>query len=115
MRLRVFCLAASVFALAPAFSQTRVTAADYQRAEKFMTYNTASLVVRSGVRPNWLPGDRFWRTVRPVAEPAFRGLLRLSVTGAEHVPQSGPVVFVANHQSLWDIPAIGSAQPRAAK
>jgi len=60
-----------------------------------------------------LPGDRFWRTVRPVAEPAFRGLLRLSVTGAERVPRSGPVVFVANHQSLWDIPALGAAQPRA--
>jgi 1-acyl-sn-glycerol-3-phosphate acyltransferase len=40
-------------------------------------------------------------------------MLRLSVTGAEHVPRRGPVVFVANHQSLWDIPALGAAQPRA--
>ena len=60
-----------------------------------------------------LPGDRFWRTVRPVAGPLFNGMLRLSVTGAEHVPRRGPVVFVANHQSLWDIPALGAAQPRA--
>jgi dienelactone hydrolase len=37
-----------------------VTAADYARAEKFMGYNTAPLVFRSSVRPNWLPGDRFW-------------------------------------------------------
>ena len=48
-----------------------------------------------------------------VAGPLFRGMLRLRVTGAEHVPRSGPVVFVANHQSLWDIPALGAAQPRA--
>lgn len=25
-----------------------------------MTYNTAPLVLRSGVRPNWLSGERFW-------------------------------------------------------
>jgi len=37
-----------------------LTAADYAQAEKFMAYNTAPLVLRSGVRPNWLPGDRFW-------------------------------------------------------
>jgi len=37
-----------------------LTAADYARAEKFMPHNVASLVLRSGVRPNWLPGDRFW-------------------------------------------------------
>jgi cytidylate kinase len=60
-----------------------------------------------------LPGDRFWRFVRPWAGPLFRGLLRLRVRGAGHVPRSGPVVFVSNHQSLWDIPALGSAQPRA--
>jgi dipeptidyl-peptidase-4 len=40
-----------------------LTAADYARAEKFMTYNTAPLVLHGGVRPTWLPGDppdRFW-------------------------------------------------------
>src|SRR3954452_234622 len=41
-------------------AQQRFTAADYQRAEKFMTYNTAPLVLNSGVRPNWLPDERFW-------------------------------------------------------
>ena len=29
------------------------------------------------------------------------------------MPRSGPLLLVANHQSLWDIPAIGAAQPRA--
>jgi dipeptidyl-peptidase-4 len=37
-----------------------ITAADYARAEKFMSYNTNPLVLRSGVRPNWLPDERFW-------------------------------------------------------
>jgi len=60
-----------------------------------------------------LPGDAFWRIVRPVAEPLFKGLLRIRVRGAERVPRTGPVVFVSNHQSLWDIPALGAAQPRA--
>ena len=34
-----------------------LTAADYARAEKFMTYNTTPLVLRTGVRATWLPGD----------------------------------------------------------
>ena len=36
------------------------TADDYARAEKFMPYKTAPLVLHSGIRANWLPGDRFW-------------------------------------------------------
>jgi len=64
-------------------------------------------------QPPFVPGDTFWRLVRPWGGPAIRGLLRLHVTGAELVPRTGPVVFVANHQSLLDIPAIGAAQPRA--
>jgi dipeptidyl aminopeptidase/acylaminoacyl peptidase len=46
-------------------SAPAVTAADYQRAEKFLTYNTAPLVFHR-VRATWLPGDRFWyRNVGP--------------------------------------------------
>jgi 1-acyl-sn-glycerol-3-phosphate acyltransferase len=60
-----------------------------------------------------VPGDRFWKVVRPWAAPIFNGLLRTRVSGRELVPRKGPVVFVANHQSLWDIPALGCAQPRA--
>src|SRR5947209_5878014 len=36
------------------------TAADYARAEKMMGYNTTPLVFHSGVRPTWLPDERFW-------------------------------------------------------
>ena len=65
-------LAASLLAGSAAFAQSAaeppraLTAADYSRAEKFMTYNTTPLVFRSGVRPTWLPGDpadRFWYRV----------------------------------------------------
>ena len=36
-----------------------LTSADYQRAEKFMGYNTSPLVFHN-VRAHWLPDDRFW-------------------------------------------------------
>jgi dipeptidyl aminopeptidase/acylaminoacyl peptidase len=44
-------------------SPRALTSADYARAEKFMNYNTTPLVLRSGVRPTWLPDDRFWYRV----------------------------------------------------
>ena len=63
-------LAASLFTTISVVAQQRaadaprtLTAADYARAEKLMAYNTAPLVFRSGVRPSWLPGDRFWYRV----------------------------------------------------
>ena len=37
-----------------------LTAADYARAERFLRDNVTPLVLKAGVRPNWLPGDRFW-------------------------------------------------------
>ena len=40
-----------------------LTAADYARAEKFMTYNTAPLVYGAGVRPTFLKDGRFWYRV----------------------------------------------------
>src|SRR6266542_1396162 len=44
-------------------SSRAMTAADYARAEKFMTWNATPLVYRSGVRPTWIEGDRFWYRV----------------------------------------------------
>src|SRR4051794_26604537 len=60
MNFSLRCLAATLLALASASAQQKYTTADYQRAEKFMGYNTTPLVLRSGVRPNWLPDERFW-------------------------------------------------------
>jgi dipeptidyl aminopeptidase/acylaminoacyl peptidase len=64
-------LAFSLLALCPVFAQTRFTAAEYARAEKFMGYNTNPLVVRSGVRPNWLPDERFWYRVTTATGSEF--------------------------------------------
>jgi dipeptidyl aminopeptidase/acylaminoacyl peptidase len=37
-----------------------LTANDYARAERFMSYNTQPLVFRTAVRATWLAEDRFW-------------------------------------------------------
>src|SRR5437899_4513397 len=37
-----------------------LTAADYARAERFMSYNTAPLVLHSAGRPTWTSDNRFW-------------------------------------------------------
>src|SRR5436190_9618333 len=63
MKQSVCYLAATLLALASASAQQKFSATDYQRAEKLMGYNTTSLVLRSGVRPNWLPDERFWYRV----------------------------------------------------
>ena len=55
--------AAVVLAALALPAQQKLTTADYQRAEKMMTGNTSPLVYRSGVRPNWLPDERFWYRV----------------------------------------------------
>lgn len=56
--------AVGLFIALPCFAQQKaLTADDYARAEKFMSYNTAPLVLRAGVRPTWLPDGRFWYRV----------------------------------------------------
>ncbi|MGA7786359.1 MAG: DPP IV N-terminal domain-containing protein, partial [Candidatus Acidiferrales bacterium] len=70
-------LAALFMVAAPAFAQQgsgstapqALTADDYARAEKFMGYNTTPLVFRSGVRPNWLPDERFWYRIVTSVKP----------------------------------------------
>ena len=63
MKPSVCCLAVTLLAIASASAQQKFTAADYARAEQLMGYNTTPLVLRSGVRPNWLPDERFWYRV----------------------------------------------------
>ena len=58
--LRSFVLAAALAAAIPFVAQQRLTSADYARAEKSMNYNTTPLMFGSGVRPTWLPDERFW-------------------------------------------------------
>jgi dipeptidyl-peptidase-4 len=61
MRSSMFAILICAAGIPPAGAQQRVfTAADYARAEKFMAYNTAPLVLHAGVRATWLADDRFW-------------------------------------------------------
>lgn len=45
----------------------------------------------------------------------FKVLWRWKVEGLENFPAAGPVVVVANHVSIWDPVAVGSALPRQIK
>ncbi len=60
-RLPLIALALIVFTVS-GLAQSALTAADYARAEKMLSYNTAPLVDRAAVRPTWLPDGRFWYT-----------------------------------------------------
>src|SRR5436305_10961181 len=51
---------------------------------------------RRGV--NWVV---YW-VARAVLQPFFLVYFRLSRLGREHVPESGPVIFAANHRSFLD-------------
>jgi hypothetical protein len=71
MTARRWCMAGGLWLLlvsedAQAQSPPRVlTADDYARAERFLSYHTAPLVLNAGVRVTWLPDGRFWyRTTR---------------------------------------------------
>jgi dipeptidyl aminopeptidase/acylaminoacyl peptidase len=60
MRKYVFTAVAIAFTVAAHAQNTALTAKDYERAEKFMSYNTEPFIDAGTVRPNWLPNDRFW-------------------------------------------------------
>lgn len=55
---------------------------------------------------------RHQQVTKAIAGPPLRWLLRLQVTGAEHVPPTGPAILAANHRSFWDIPVHVVASPR---
>ncbi|OGX91317.1 S9 family peptidase [Hymenobacter coccineus] len=52
--------ACCVAAAASAQPLPALTAQDYARAERFLSYNTQPLVDHGPVDPNWLANDRFW-------------------------------------------------------
>jgi len=59
MRKQLLTLTAIAFVFTVNAQQV-LTAKDYERAEKFMGYNTDAFIDAGNVRPNWLPGDQFW-------------------------------------------------------
>ena len=65
MSLRSLAPTILAFAIAlPCLSQVRrLTANDYERAEKFMGYITNPLVLHAPARQVWLSDDRFWYRV----------------------------------------------------
>jgi 1-acyl-sn-glycerol-3-phosphate acyltransferase len=57
-----------------------------------------------------VPGQR--SVTRLVLRPVLRAWLRLEVEGAEHVPETGPVLIASSHRSHADSVAIASAVSR---
>jgi len=87
-------LAVSSFAQRPV-----VTAADYDRAESRLSFGTAPLVDRNGVRPSFLPDGRFWYMV-------------LTPTGSEFVlidPSTGTRKTAAKFSELGVAAGEGAA------
>ncbi len=59
--MRKFLLSAATIAFAfAAHAQQVLTAKDYERAEKFMSYNTEPFIDGGTVRPNWFGAEKFW-------------------------------------------------------
>lgn len=50
----------------------------------------------------------WWTVVASLVRGAFCLMYRLRCTGRAHVPRRGPIVYVANHQSNYDPPIVGS-------
>jgi len=53
-----------------------------------------------------------YTAARALARPLVRILYRLEVTGVQRVPATGPLIVVANHESLLDPIVLGSAFER---
>jgi 1-acyl-sn-glycerol-3-phosphate acyltransferase len=58
------------------------------------------------------PSSPTYRAVRRFAHAVLRTVYRLDVDGAERVPAAGPLLVVANHESVLDPFVLGTAVPR---
>jgi len=102
----VFGLSTILAAQQPA-TQRVVTAEDYARAERFMTYNTTPLVLHSGVHPTWLADDRFW--YRTTTEKGPETFLVDAATGTKTncdlAPCTGPIHEAGGRAPRTDSPS----------
>jgi 1-acyl-sn-glycerol-3-phosphate acyltransferase len=57
-------------------------------------------------------GSAKYRALQILGQSVFIPLWRLSVRGRRHVPKTGGVVAISNHQSFLDLILIGQALPR---
>jgi len=62
---------AALTAFAQQGAKKVLTAADYEQAVKFLSFNTSKLVFNSGVNPTWLDDGRFWYAVNTEAGKQF--------------------------------------------
>ena len=53
-----------------------------------------------------------YRTLRAICVPLVRGVYRLETHGGERLPASGPVIVIANHESVLDPFVLGCAVER---
>jgi dipeptidyl aminopeptidase/acylaminoacyl peptidase len=107
MEIRIAAVAVALTATQTLAQQRAYTAADYARAERFMAYNTTPLVFGTVVRPNWLPGDRFWyRSLTPtgtdlvLVDPARRTRIK---------PLDDPRLAAAVRPALGDADSLRAA------
>lgn len=70
-KITIIALLTITFALSVAAQQPALTAADYARAEKMLSFSTGPLVDRGSVRPTFLPDGRFWYRVTTPAGAEF--------------------------------------------
>ena len=64
--------------------------------------------------PDPRESERLYRTIKAVATPLYRGLLRVQVEHRERVPPEGGVIVAANHISFFDSVALLQSIPRRA-
>lgn len=62
-------------------------------------------------RGGWV-GEIIYNLLRPVAQLLIFLVCRLSVYGAEHIPETGPLLLVSNHLSWFDPILVACLSPR---
>ncbi|MBP6022938.1 S9 family peptidase [Ferruginibacter sp.] len=67
----VLCIVIAFAATAQQAAKKELTAADYDRATKFLSFNTSKLVYNTGVNPVWLGDGRFWYSVSTATGKQF--------------------------------------------
>ena len=60
--------------------------------------------------PQWSPWRTFfwWTFIRALVRGTLWIFYRLRFVGQDRIPATGPVIYVANHQSHFDPPAVGA-------
>ena len=61
--------------------------------------------------PPWL-ADRWWDVGKVACFYTMTGLFSLRTAGSQHVPRTGPVLILSNHQTFFDPVFVGLAVPR---